>query len=232
MPTQANNLTSPLRLLFIGNSATYVNDIPGTLSQLAEEAGYKIEHERLVKGGMVLSTYADPSGTYGQRALELIQKGFDVVFIQDNGNCIASDEMRAASQAACKTLSAAIHASGAKVGIYFRPPYGYESWGFEPAVQALEFDKHFGEISNTVDALNVYVNRAFACAIKKTEFDLWGPDHAHTSAHGAYLAVCVFFASLFKISSTALGTNGLPEADSHTLQEIADQVVLNGAYPW
>ena len=232
MPTQANNLTSPLRLLFIGNSATYVNDIPGNLARLAQEAGYAIEHERLVKGGMLLSTYADPSNTYGQKALELIQKGFDLVFIQDNGNCISTDEMQAASRAACETLAAAIHASGAKVGIYLRPPYGYENWDLAPVSQALAFDKHFGAISDTVGALNVYVNRAFACAIKQTEFDLWGPDHAHTGPYGAYLAICVFFATIFKTSSTVLSADGLPEADARILQEIADQVALNGAYPW
>jgi len=233
MSTETNaNSPTPLRLLFIGNSATYVNDIPGTLKNLAEKAGYPIECERIVKGGAKLSYHADPTTPHGQQITEALQKKYDVVFIQDNGNCISSDEMRIASQHACETLSTAIRASGAEVGIYFRPPYGHELCGLDPIEQCLEFDKHFLQISNTVSALNVFVNRAFAEAIKQTNFDLWGPDHAHTSAHGAFLAVCVFFSTLFQISSGVLDTNGLPPKDAAALQAIADKVALDGKYPW
>ena len=38
------------KVLFIGNSATYVNDIPQTLSRLATEAGYKPEAKSVTKG--------------------------------------------------------------------------------------------------------------------------------------------------------------------------------------
>lgn len=233
MSTQTNaSFPSPLRLLFIGNSATYVNDIPGTLKNLAEKAGYLIECERIVKGGAKLSYHADPTTPHGQRVTEALRKKYDVVFIQDNANCISSDQLKLESKQACETLGSAIRASGARVGIYFRPPYGYKEFGLEPLLQCEAFDRHFGEIASTLDALNIYVNRAFAEAIKHTNFDLWGPDHAHTSERGAYLAVCVFFSTLFQVSSTVLDANGLPPKDAATLQAIADKVALDGKCPW
>lgn len=233
MSTETNaNSPTPLRLLFIGNSATYVNDIPGTLKNLAGKAGYPIECERIVKGGAKLSFHADLTTIHGQTVLETIQKGFDVVFIQDNANCISSDQLRLESKQACEALGNAIRASGAEVGIYFRPPYGYKEFGLEPPLQCEAFDRHFGEIASTFDTLNVYVNRAFAEAIQHTDFDLWGPDHAHTSERGAYLAVCVFFSTLFQVSSAVLDANGLPSEDAATLQAIADKVALDGKCPW
>ena len=224
--------TSPIRVLFVGNSATYVHDIPGTLAGLAQKAGYKIECSSVVKGGATLAMHADASSPLGQKTLRAIEAGYDIVFIQDNGNCISSGEMRAKSKHAAETLGAAIRASGARVGIYIRPPYGYESFGCDPVGQCREFDKHFGEIADGIDAVCACVNRAFAYAIKNTNYNLWGPDNAHTSEYGAYLAVCVFFCTIFKVSSTVLDAVGISAEDAHNLQAIADKIALDGAIPW
>ena len=220
------------RILFIGNSATYVNDIPGTLSRLATKAGYPTECSSVVKGGATLSTHANTETPLGKEAYQAIKNGFNTVILQDNGNCIVSESMRAASKNACETLTAAIKETGAQVGIYFRPPYGYESSEYSPLAQCIEFDRHFGEISERIGALNVYVNRAFAYAIKNTEQKLWGPDNGHTSETCAYLAVCVFFTALFRTSSSVLDHNGLPENVARELQSIADKITLHGLIPW
>ena len=39
-----------MKALFIGNSATYVHDIPGTLRRLAGEAGYPMETAQIALG--------------------------------------------------------------------------------------------------------------------------------------------------------------------------------------
>ena len=224
--------TSPIRVLFVGNSATYVHDIPGTLAELAQKAGYNIECSSVVKGGATLAMHADASSPLGQKTLRAIEQGYDIVFIQDNGNCISSGEMRAKSKHAAETLNAKIRASGARMGIYVRPPYGYESFGCDPVGQCREFDKHFVGVADSIDAVCAFVNRAFAYAIKNTDYNLWGPDNAHTSEYGAYLAVCVFFCTIFKVSSTALDAVGIFAEDAHNLQTIADKIALDGAMPW
>ena len=45
----------PMKLLFIGNSATYVHDIPQTLAALAGKAGYSVETKAIAKGGFRIS---------------------------------------------------------------------------------------------------------------------------------------------------------------------------------
>ena len=83
------------------------------------------------------------------------------------------------------------------------------------------------------DAHCVYVNRAFAYAIKHLNYNLWGDDNAHTNTHGAYLAVCTFYATLFGKSATELDVAyGLPMADAKALQEAADKIALEGILPW
>ncbi len=216
----------PVKLLFIGNSATYVHDIPQTLSLLAGKAGYPIEAKAITAGGYTLSQHANSSTEHGKKVFDEIANGYDIVFLQDNGNCIQSDAMRAASTDACKALHAAIRTAGAEAYIYVRPPYGKDNAGYTPLEQCIEFDKLFIEISKQLGTKNVYVNRAFAYAMEHARYDLWGPDHAHTSEHGAYLAVCVFFSTLFRVTSTVLEPNGLPREDAIALQKIADKIAL------
>ncbi len=207
-----------MRILFIGNSATYVHDIPETLAHLATEAGYPTECVRIVKGGWCLSQHAEE----GSRALAEIEKGYDLVVLQDNGNCVSSDEKRSACVAACDLLSSKAIESGAKVFYYVRPPYGYEAFGRTPVEQCRAFDELFTEIANKSGAVCAYVNRAFEYAIENTDIMLWGDDNAHTSPAGAYLAVCVIFATIFGTSARILGDNGIEEAE--LLQKIADEV--------
>ncbi len=211
-----------MRILFIGNSATYVHDIPETLARLATDAGFPTESVRIVKGGWCLSQHA----AEGSRAIAEIEKGYDLVVLQDNGNCVENDERRAASVAASEILCKAARESGAKVYYYVRPPYGYEAFGRSPVEQCREFDRFFTEIADSEGALCAYVNRAFEYAIENTDIALWGDDNAHTSEEGAYLAVCVHFATIYGRSATILDGNGAPNAK--VLQEIADRIVLGG----
>jgi len=205
-----------MRILFIGNSATYVHDIPETLARLAADAGFPTECVRVVKGGWCLSQHAEE----GSRALTEIEKGYDLVVLQDNGNCVSSDEKRSACINACEVLSSKAIECGAKVCYYVRPPYGYEAFGRTPLEQCQAFDGLFGDIANKNGATCAYVNRAFAYAIENTDIRLWGDDNAHTSESGAYLAVCVIFSAIFGKSATLLDGCGLENAKE--LQEIAN----------
>ena len=211
-----------MRILFIGNSATYVHDIPETLARLATDAGFPTESVRVVKGGWCLSQHAEG----GSRALAEIEKGYDLVVLQDNGNCVSSDEKRSACINACEVLSSKALESGANVCYYVRPPYGYEAFGRTPTQQCRAFDELFTEIAKKNSASCAYVNRAFAYAIESTDIRLWGDDNGHTSEAGAYLAVCVHFAAIYGKSATILDENGIENAK--VLQKIADKIVFGG----
>lgn len=221
-----------LRTLFIGNSATYVHDIPQALSCLSIEAGYPLEAIAVVKGGYELSQHANADTPHGRRVLDEIAKGYDVIILQDNGSCVTSEEKSEATRFACSALHRACMAAGSDTYIYVRPPYGHDHAGRTPLEQCVAFDRLFDQIGDGMGAVCVGVNRAFAYAMTHTDLELWGPDHAHTSERGAYLAVCVFFATLFGISATKLGTNELPPSDALILQRIADMIALEGILPW
>ncbi len=220
------------KLLFIGNSATYVHEVPETLARLATEAGFPTEAVKITKGGYMLSQYADTSSEDGQTVLELINQKHDMVFLQDNGNCVADEEKRNATKNACKMLDEAIKKTGAQTRIYVRPPYRYEKFGRSSIEQCKAFDELFGEISAEIGAECSYVNRAFAYLAKHSDLNPYGSDNAHTSPEGAYLIVCTIFASLYNTSATVLGTNGIDCYTAKMLQQIADKISLEKHIPW
>ena len=224
--------TSLLRLLFIGNSATYVHDIPGTLCRLAGAAGYPMETASVVKGGYTLTQHANAETDHGRTVFETVRRGFDIVFLQDNGNCVSSPEMEEASRQACRTLISAVRETGAAPYIYVRPPCLKDCYGYSTLEQCKNFDEIFGTIAKeNGDVKCVYVNRAFAYAAKNYNFNLWGPDNAHTSPLGAYLIVCTFFATLFGEPATKLSAGEVDPADAKILAEIADKVVRENIEP-
>ena len=222
----------PLRLLFIGNSATYKNTLPESLCALATEAGYPMEVASRTPGGYTLTQHADASTEHGESVLRAIAEGHDAVFLQDNGNCISSPEMSDAAREAFATLCGAIRAAGSQPMAYVRPPYAIEKFGYDVVGQCKALDALFGDLCTLHNAVPAYVNRAFARSYLTLSYDLWCHDRGHTSPHGAYLAICVFFATLFGVSSTLLGPLGLSAEEARDLQTVADEVALDGLIPW
>lgn len=221
-----------MKVLFIGNSATYVNNVPQTLVALANAQGYELASAQLTPGGFDLVRHADSSTEHGKAVLAEIEKGYDVVFLQENGKWIITEDRRQAGREACRTLGAAVKNSGAKLYYYVRPPYGKMLGEYDSLEQCRLFDEHFVASAQETGAQCVFVNRAFAYAIRHASFPLWGEDNAHTSIYGAYLIVCTFFATLFGTSATQLGTGELSAEDARSLAEIADKIALEGVIPW
>ena len=222
-----------LRVLFIGNSATFTHDLPQMLQTLARKAGYDITTDSYAKSGYELSRYLEDGNVNKTPLLNKIATGFDIVFLQDNSECALSEEKGDLSWDAHEVFDKAIRAAGGETYMYIRPPSGKDKSGLNSFAQCREYDKFFGSISAAIGAENAYVNRAFAYAIENTSYNLWGSDNAHVSEYGAYLAVCVFFATLYDTSSSVLDSNGIiPDADAMILQDIADKIVLDGYIPW
>ena len=71
------------RILFIGNSFTYFNDMPSIFSALCDGAGIPVQVESVVKGGWYLSRYADPDNEMHPAILEAAKQEWDYVILQD-----------------------------------------------------------------------------------------------------------------------------------------------------
>ena len=174
-----------MKILFIGNSATYVHEVPKMLERLAREAGYEIETDMVVKGGFRLSQHAAGLPARERIAPEVLQRGYDLVILQEVGNCFTTEATRKETADAVEVLHKAIQKTGAKTVFYVRPPYGRDLEGFDALSQCKELDKLFVGLSQKLGIDCIFVNRAFAAAMPIYGRELWGEDNAHTSPLGA-----------------------------------------------
>src|SRR4029077_21150520 len=89
MPARAR-AAAPLNVLFVGNSFTARNDLPGLVAALAAAAGKPFRHQLVQAGGASLRAHWNAG-----HAARLIERGrFDVVVLQEQSTLPAKNAGR------------------------------------------------------------------------------------------------------------------------------------------
>lgn len=195
-----------LRVLFIGNSYTYGNDLPGLIAQLLPARGIKLEHERVTPGGATLEKHwAD-----GKALAAIRTQKWDYVVLQEQSTRPIRD--REAMFKAARFLHAEIVKTGAKTLLY-------ETWAAKalPEEQPNLTDA-YETLSRELGATVVPVGEAWRKAIA-AGFELHGSDGRHPNRRGSYLAACLFVATLTGESPVGLPSEGTAEGKLWTVDE-------------
>src|SRR5947209_20621111 len=101
-----------LRVLFIGNSFTARNDLPGLVALLADAAGNHLEHQLLSIGGASLRTHWNKG-----EARAAIERGrFDYVVLQEQSTLPIKNAARMHENV--RLFDPVIRAAGSKTAMY------------------------------------------------------------------------------------------------------------------
>ena len=238
--TGGSNNPKAVQVLFVGDSLTYVNDLPGTFRQLAETGGHSINAPMVGTGGETLTEHSlsqaelDKIRSQHWHYVVLQEQSQVPIFASlnytdsDTGKKFADEMYTAAHQ-----LDAVIHGQGAQT-IFF------VAWGRDESRAQSMISQHPMSSSQ----MQQYINAAY----KNVADSLGGrtiapvgsawqtarirgvPDNAlwdvndgyHPAIAGTYLAACVFYATIFKESPIGLSyTGGLSQNDASILQAAA-----------
>lgn len=187
-------LADPLRVLFVGNSLIYYNDLPGIVAGLAVAAGQKPPYCRsVVHGGYSLEDHWIQGD-----ALKAIGQGrWDYVVLQQgpSGSNDGRDELRRYTL----RLAPAIRKAGARAALYMVWP-------------GLDRPRDFGDIAvsyrlaaRDVDGLFVPAGEAWRIVRKAApQIVLYRADGFHPTPTGSYLAALVFVGKLYGLSPVGL----------------------------
>ena len=75
------------KILFVGNSHTYTNDLPGVFYQMAVAGGHKVDVYDLTEGSYSLKMYSNPEDELGSVLIEALKgENWDFVILQENTN--------------------------------------------------------------------------------------------------------------------------------------------------
>lgn len=237
IPLGCNNTAGAkacVRVLFIGNSYTYVNDLPGMFTELARAGGHTVKTGMAAEGGWTFSNHASSPETLDQ----LKSAKWDFVVLQEQSQIPAMQQSRTTGMyPAARTLVRQIRAAQA-VPIFFQTWAHRDGWpenglpGYE-AMQS-QIDTGYQQIAKE---LNVPIAPAgyawFMAKRQNPQWNLWQDDGSHPNEQGTYLAACVFYAAVFRQSPEGLTyTAHLPQETAHAMQTIAANIVLKNPKLW
>jgi len=187
------------RVLFIGNSYTYANDLPGTFAELARAGGHEVETGMLASGGATLADHAADAATM-QR---LGSSRWDHVVLQEQSEIPAIRGVRAQQMyPAARSLVGDVRATGARPMLLVTWAHrdGWPENGL-PNYAAMQdgIDAGYGSIARELAVPEAPVGYVWAQVRRDhPEVDLWQADGSHPSVSGTYLAACVLYASIFR----------------------------------
>ena len=207
-----------VRVLFIGNSYTYLNDLPRMMEELAASAHPPrfVKTEIAGEGGATLQRHWEAG-----RAVETIRKGaWDFVVLQEQGTLGQTTNYAINAPATfheyARKFDGEIRKSGARTVLLM-------TWARKdaPRDQALLTDA-YTKIGAELKAMVVPAGIAWQHALREhPAIPLHAPDHSHPAPAGSYLTACVLYAALFGSSPQGLSALSLAEADARSLQRIA-----------
>ncbi len=211
-PAQPAEQARETSILFIGNSFTYVNDLPAMLTKLAQAGGQNpLVYASETPGGCSFEKHWRDG-----KALKAIQsRKWDFVVLQE----VSQGPVRnkAAMFEYARKLNEAITTQGAKTLLYL-------TWSWPKPDDQPAITSAYQELAQELKAQVVPVGVAWDATLQAhPKIGLFGKDHHHPSPAGTYLAACAFYATIYgrtpeKLPSTV---KDLQDADAPLLQKQA-----------
>ena len=187
-PSFAQYEKDTLKVLFVGNSYTYFENLPQIVSIISDSTKIKLITKKSTIGGAKLREHW--LGERGLKTQEMIKNGnFDIVVLQgySMGTIDEPDSVLKYSGLLCDLIKE----NNAK-------PYFYLTWAREKVPQYQEtINKVYLEVATKNDATIVPVGKAWALAKQlRPNIELYNPDGSHPSKLGTFLTSCVFVATI------------------------------------
>ncbi len=230
------------KVLWIGNSYTYVNDLPTMFRLLALSGGDSIIVDSSTPGGYSFAAHS----TYTTTLQKLAANNNDFVVLQAQSQEPSFPPFQVESET---FPYAHILDSLAKAGSPCSQTVFYMTWGRKygdsqncasyPPLCTFEGmnDRLRWAYKQMADDNEALVSPAGTAWRKSWEADstinLWSVDNSHPSVAGSYLTACVFYGTILRKSPVGLTyTAGLSTEQSGFLQNIAFQTVFDSLDTW
>ena len=202
------------KILFVGNSYTYCNDMPTRyFGEIMEAAGYNVKILSLTKGGWTLSGSANSQDELGKQVdMALTHQKFDFVILQEQSMTPAVNT--GAFYNGVRRLDKKIRESGAI-------PVLYATWGrrqgsgdltasgLTAETMTWKLAAAYEHMGQTHDIPVAHVGLAFWDIVQnERRVNLFDTDLSHPNAAGSYLAALTLFARITGIDPTTVEYEG------------------------
>jgi hypothetical protein len=219
-----------IRVLFIGNSLTFANDLPGLIAQLAQARRHIMEYDMSAPGGYRFSQHASDPNT-----LKKINAGnWDFVVLQEQSQlpAFSEEQVKRDVYPFAARLCHMIRKANPHVKIVFYETMAKKNGDPQNLALSPELATYagmqkrlnysYGVMARANKALLAPVGLAWADSRREhPSLELYA-DETHPNQTGTYLAACVFYSVFFRESPAGLpAPASLDEETALTLQKTA-----------
>jgi hypothetical protein len=238
-----NIFATSYKVLFIGNSYTYVNDLPNTLAQLATSMGDTVIVNSATAGGATLNAQFNNPNVYA-----LIQQGnWDFIVIQAQSQEPSFPPSQVATDVLpyAKSLDSMAKALNPCAEVFYFMTWGRKNGdaancGFYPPICTYTGMQQRLRESYLLMAQN---NNSNVCPVGiawqrvrniDSNIVLYNADESHPSVQGTYVAACSFYSSFFhkKTDATSFVSAGILVNEAVTIQNASNFIVLDSIENW
>lgn len=231
------------KVLFIGNSYTYVNDLPSLVSSIATSMGDNLIYDSNCIGGYTLNAHSTNATTISK----INADNWDFVVLQEQSQLPSFSPSQVATDVYpyADSLNRMIQENDSCTHTIF-----YMTWGrkngdasncaFYPPVCTYygmqdRLRDSYVEMANLFDAEVSPVGVVW----KKFREDfplveLYNADESHPSIHGSYLAACTFYAAMYhkSVAGSQFLPVGITNSEAFYIQSAADSIVFDSLNIW
>ena len=229
--------------LFLGNSYTYVNDLPYLVGKLAAANGDTLIYDSNTPGGYTFRGHSTNPTTLSK----INSQPWDFVILQEQSQIPALPQALTGNDYSppnAAVLNMQIKANNPCTETVFFMTWGRKFGDTQfcaqvPAVCTFEgmqgeLRKTYLLMANQNNATVAPVGMGWQLAMQNdTLINLHSNDNSHPNINGSYLAACVFYATLWRKSP--IGLNFYATIDTTTaqfLQNVAHQIVFDSLDVW
>lgn len=231
-----------VNVLFIGNSYTYVNDLPTLTKNVALSAGDTLIYDSNTPGGSTFQMHTTNATTISK----ITQGGWDYVVLQEQSqlpsfppNQVQSDVFPYATR-----LDSLINAANTCAETMFYMTWGRKngdasncaSWPPVCTYGGMDSMLRLNYMQMAADNHAVVSPVGAVWHWLRTNYpamELYNADESHPSAAGSYAAACSFYTAIFRKDPTLITYNfTLPDTDALKIRIAAKAVVFDSLLTW
>jgi hypothetical protein len=235
------------KALFLGNSYTYVNNMPFLTAALANSSGDSLLYGSNTPGGYTLGWQPIAHCTDSVSLAKIREHSWDFVILQEQSQTPAIPILRDS----CMFPGALILSDSVISALPCARVLFFQTWGrrfggiqcFVPnycSTAFADFDQMQDSVTRSykmvADSLSGWIapaGEAWRLVISRYGMVLHDVDDSHPNIKGSYLTACVFYDCIFGKHSTGLSfMAGLPADTALLLQQAADSIVFGYAAYW
>jgi hypothetical protein len=200
-----------VRVLFVGNSLTYANDLPAMVSSLAAGSGHRLEYELVAFPDFSLEDHWQQ----GEARRAIARGSWDFVVLQQGPSALL--ESRALLVTFAKRFDEEVRKAGARTAMYMVWPSAARRGDFAGVQQS------YAAAAKAVGGTLLPAGAAWLAAWgQNSRLELYGPDRFHPSVSGSHLAALVIHERLLgPVAPDLPAPPGVAPGDLPTLRQAA-----------